>query len=213
MKYYLKLGLIYYNLNDLKLAEEYYKRAYDLSPTTSEGAEAKDALKDIAEETGNVDGLEGMVNASEKDSISYNAAFNKYNRQEFGIAVKLFNDYLKEFPRGFFKDQALFYRGESKFKLDKYPLAMKDYNRIIDENRLQFLESALLRASWIMFYQDQDYSKANAFYTQLYNVASYKENTYVALKGMLRTAYLLNDYDEVILNAGRILNGDQASKD
>ena len=92
VKSYLKLGLIYYNLNDLKLAEEYYKRAYDLSPTTSEGAEAKDALKDIAEETGNVDGLEGMVNASEKDSISYNAAFNKYNRQEFGIAVKLFND-------------------------------------------------------------------------------------------------------------------------
>ena len=213
VKSYLKLGLIYYNLNDLKLAEEYYKRAYDLSPTTSEGAEAKDALKDIAEETGNVDGLEGMVNASEKDSISYNAAFNKYNRQEFGIAVKLFNDYLKEFPRGFFKDQALFYRGESQFKLEKYPLDMKDYNRIIDENRLQFLESALLRASWIMFYQDQDYSKANAFYTQLYNVASYKENTYVALKGMLRTAYLLNDYDEVILNAGRILNGDQASKD
>ncbi len=213
VKSYLKLGLIYYNLNDLKLAEEYYKRAYELSPTTSEGAEAKDALKDIAEETGNVDGLEGMVNASEKDSISYNAAFNKYNRQEFGIAVKLFNDYLKEFPRGFFKDQALFYRGESQFKLDKYPLAMKDYNRIIDENRLQFLESALLRASWIMFYQDQDYSRANTYYTQLYNVASYKENTYVALKGMLRTAYLLNDYDEVILNAGRILNGDQASKD
>ena len=37
----------------------------------------------------------------------------KYNRQEFANAVKLFNDYLKEFPKGFFRDQAFFYRGES----------------------------------------------------------------------------------------------------
>ena len=39
-----------------------------------------------------------------------------------------------------------------------------------------------------MFYQNKDYSKANDYYTQLYNVASYKENTYVAMKGLLRTS-------------------------
>ena len=213
VKAYLKLGLIYYNLNDLKLAEEYYRKAYELSPTTAEGAEAKDALKDIAEETGNTDGLDGVATASEKDSISYNAAMIKYNRQEFANAVKLFNDYLKEFPKGFFRDQAFFYRGESYFRQEQYASALKDYGRIIDENRLQFLESALVRASWIMFYQNKDYSKANDYYTQLYNVASYKENTYVAMKGLLRTSYLLNDYDEVILNAGRILASDMVTTD
>jgi tetratricopeptide (TPR) repeat protein len=213
VKTYLKLGLIYYNLNDLKQSEEYYRKAYEMSPTTSEGAEAKDALKDIAEETGNVDGLEGVATASEKDSISYNAAMNKYNREEFSTAVKLFNDYLKDFPKGFFRDQAVFYRGESYFKQENYVAATKDYTRIIDENRLQFLESALLRASWIMFYQNKDYARANDYYTQLYNVASYKENTYVAMKGLLRTAFMLNDYDEVILNAGRILASDMVSKD
>ena len=126
---------------------------------------------------------------------------------------KLFNDYLKEFPKGFFRDQAFFYRGESYFRQEQYASAPADYGRIIDENRLQFLESALVRASWIMFYQNKDYSKANDYYTQLYNVASYKENTYVAMKGLLRTSYLLNDYDEVILNAGRILASDMVTTD
>lgn len=213
VKAYLKLGLIYYNLNNLALAEEYYRKAYELSPTTAEGAEAKDALKDIAEETGDVDGLEGMVDASERDSISFNAAMNKYNREEYATAVTLFDAYMREFPKGFFKDQVRFYRGESNYKQEKYAEALKDYRRIIDENRLRFLESALLRAAWIEFYLNEDYARANEYYTQLYNVASYKENSYVAMKGLLRTSYLLNDYDEVILNGERILSSDMVTQD
>ncbi|MBC8046535.1 MAG: tetratricopeptide repeat protein, partial [Fimbriimonadaceae bacterium] len=100
------------------------------------------------------------------------------------------------------------YRAESNFKQEKYDESLKDYVVIIKENKKQYLESALLRASWITYYQKQDYKTANEYYGKLYEVADYKENTFVAMKGLLRTAYFLNDFDEVITNANRILQSD-----
>lgn len=208
VKAYLKLGLIYYNMNDLAMAENYYKKAYDLSPTTSEGAEAKNALKDISEETGNVSSLEGIVSISEKDSITFNAAKFKYNKDDYKEAIKAFTDYLKQFPKGYFREQALFYRAESYFKTEVYEKALIDYQMLIDENKPAFFESALVRSSWILYYVKQNYTDAQAAYTQLFESASYKENAFVAMKGLLRCAYQLNNYDEVIINANRILASD-----
>ncbi len=70
------------------------------------------------------------------------------------------------------------------------------------------IESALLRASWIAYYKNQDYRKASQYYKKLYDVASYKENSFVAMKGMLRTSYFLNDFKDVLTNADRILKSD-----
>ncbi len=208
IKAYLKLGLIYYNMDDLAMAEKYYKAAYELSPTTSEGAEAKNALKDIAEETGDVGGLEGIATVSEKDSISYNAAKFKYNKDDFEGAAKAFSDYLKQYPKGYFRVQALFYRAESYFKTESYKNALADYVILIDEKKPAFLESALVRASWISYYIDENYPDALNYYEMLFENASYKENAFVAMKGLLRVAYQLNNYDDVLINANRILASD-----
>ena len=75
------------------------------------------------------------------------------------------------------------------------------------------MESALLRAGWIEYYQNEDYKTAYDYYDKLYDVADYKENTFVAMVGLLRTAYFLNDFDEVIVNANRILASDLVSND
>lgn len=208
VKAYLKLGLIYYNLGEYETSEEYYKTAYQLSPNTPEGAEAKDALKDIATKTGDVSDIGNIVSKSEKDSILYYAAQNKYEAGNYKDAVPAYGDYLKQFPKGYFRIDAYFYRGESYFKQEDYTKALPDYEMIIDENKKQYLESALLRAAWIAFYQKQDYKTANAYYEKLYEVADYKENTFVAMKGLLRTSYFLNAYDDVITNANRILQSD-----
>ncbi|MEZ5015088.1 MAG: hypothetical protein R2794_12430 [Chitinophagales bacterium] len=65
-----------------------------------------------------------------------------------------------------------------------------------------------MRGAWIEYYQNKDYHTANTYYNKLYDIADYKENRYVAMLGMLRTAYFLNDFDEVIVNANRILASD-----
>lgn len=208
IKAYLKLGLIYYNMDDLATAETYYRKAYELSPTTSEGAEAKNALKDIAEETGNVGGLEGIATVSEKDSITFNAAKFKYNKDDFAGAAKAFTDYLKQYPKGYFREQALFYRAESYYKTEAYEKALTDYALLIDEKKPAFLESSLVRASWIEYYVKENYNSALNYYEQLFENASYKENAFVAMKGLLRVAYQLNNYDDVLINANRILASD-----
>ncbi|MBC8046878.1 MAG: tetratricopeptide repeat protein, partial [Fimbriimonadaceae bacterium] len=106
VKAYLKLGLIYYNLGDYETSEEYYKKAYELSPNTAEGEEAREALKDLATKTGDVSDLEGIVTKSEKDSIIYTAAKNKYDAEDYRSAVGAFDEYLKQFPKGYFRIDA-----------------------------------------------------------------------------------------------------------
>ena len=213
LKSYLKLGLIYFNLKDYDNAEKYYRLAYEMSPNSPEGQDAADGLLDIVGETGHTDAAEGVGDATKIDLEKYNYAKTKYDQNDFTVAAIGFSDYLKEFPKGHYKSEAEFYRGESYFKLQQYNKALPDYESIIKANKASYLESALLRASWIEYYQNKDYKTAYDYYKKLYDVANYKENSFVAMKGLLRTAYYLNDYDEVIVNANRILGSDLVSTD
>ena len=208
VKAYLKLGLIYFNEKDYANSEKYYKMAYEMSPNSAEGNEAKDGLLDIVKETGDTDAADGVVPTSAIDQEKYNYAKNKYDLGEYSGAAIAFSDYLREFPKGQYKTESEFYRGESYFKVEQYSKALPDYESIIKGNKTKYLESALVRAGWIEYYQNEDYKSAYDYYDRLYDVADYKENTFVAMVGLLRTAYFLNDFDQVIVNANRILGSD-----
>lgn len=208
VKAYLKLGLIYFNEKDYANSEKYYKMAYEMSPNSPEGNEAKDGLLDIVEETGDTGAADGVVPTSAIDQEKYNYAKNKYDLGEYSGAAIAFSDYLREFPKGQYKTESEFYRGESYYKVEQYGKALPDFESIIKGNKTKYLESALVRAGWIEYYQNEDYKSAYDYYDRLYDVADYKENTFVAMVGLLRTAYFLNDFDEVIVNANRILNSD-----
>ena len=208
LKAYLKLGLIYYNEKDYDNSEKYYKLAYELAPNSPEGQQAKDGLLDIVKATGKTDAADGVVPVSQLDEQKYNYAKDKFDMAEYSGAAIAFTDYLKEFPSGAFKSEAQFYRGESYYKVEQYNKALPDFEAVIKSNKTKLLEYALVRAAWIEYYQNEDYQTAYTYYERLYEVADYKENTFVALVGMLRTAYYLNDYNEVIVNANRILNSD-----
>lgn len=210
---YLKLGLIYYNIKDYDNSRKYYKLAYDASPNSPEGREAKQGLLDIVGVTGNTDAASGVGTGSELDEQKFTFAKNKYDNEDYEGAAAAFGDYLSQFEKGTYRAEASFYRAECYFKLEKYQKALPDYEFIIENHRTQFLETSLLRASWIEYYQNKNYKTAHSYYQQLYDVAQYKENSFVAMKGLLRTAYFLNDYEEVITNAGRILNSDLVTKD
>ncbi len=208
LKAYLKLGLIYYNEKDYANSEKYYKLAYNMSPNSAEGQQAKDGLLDIVKETGETGAAEGVVPVTQIDEQKYNYGKNKYDLGEYSGAAIAFSDYLREFPKGAYKSEAQFYRAESYYKLEQYGKALPDYEQVIKDNKTKFLESALVRAGWIEYYQNEDFQSAYTHYERLYEVADYKENTFVAMVGMLRTAYFLNDFDAVIVNANRILNSD-----
>jgi len=211
LKAYLKLGLIYYNEKDYANSEKYYKLAYQMSPNSPEGQEAQEGLLDIVEATGDTDAADGVVPVTALDEQKYNYARNKYDLGEYSGAAIAFSDYLREFAKGAFKTEAEFYRAECYYKLEQYGKALPDYESVIKSNKTQFLESSLVRAGWIEYYQNEDYQAAFQHYERLYEVADFKENTFVAMVGMLRTAYYLNDYDAVIVNANRILNSDLVS--
>jgi tetratricopeptide (TPR) repeat protein len=213
VKSYLKLGLIYFNEKDYTNSEKYYRLAYEASPNSPEGSEAKDGLLDIVEETGQTGAADGVVPTSKIDEEKYKYAKNKYDLGEHSGAAIAFSDYLREFAKGQYKTEATFYRGESYYRVEQYSKALPDFEYIINNNKTEFLESALVRAGWIEYYQNEDYKSAYNHYKRLYDVADYKENTYVAMVGLLRTSYFLNDFDEVIINANRIIASDMVTND
>ncbi|MEZ5015087.1 MAG: tetratricopeptide repeat protein [Chitinophagales bacterium] len=127
LKAYLQLGLIYFNKKDYTNSEKYYRLAYEMSPNSPEGKEAKAGLLDIVSVTGNTDVAEGIGSANQLDEQKYNYAKNKYDQSDYSVATVAFSDYLREFPKGQYLMEATFYRGESYFQLKQYAKALMDY--------------------------------------------------------------------------------------
>lgn len=211
----LKLGLIYYNLGNNKEATKYYQEIAEKNPGTQESMEAIKGIKDISIEQGNPELYTEMsgVSISEKDSITYLAAETKYKESNCEAAIPAFGRYIKEFRKGYFKNQAHFYRAECLYKNQEFVDALEDYEFVIESGLQQFMELSLLKAARICYFKVEDYHKAIEYYQSVYEFAEYKDNSFEALKGILRSNYKLGNHPDVIRYAQDMISNEESSVD
>jgi len=196
----LKQALLAYNAQRYEQALQYYQqvaRDYKGSP---EGREALTGIRDISVETSRPELYTQMagVSAAERDSVTWNSAYQRYLTGDCASALPGFNRYLDEFSNGFFADPAHFYRGECRYKDAAYREALPDYEHVLKQKHSRFTETALLKAARIAFFETQEFEKAAIWYGQLYAGAEFKGNAYEALKGLVRAHYSLGNYAEAI---------------
>ncbi len=218
---HLKMGLIYFNLNDDTKALGEYEWVLLRYPKTAEGIEALNGAKEIYTQSGDAQGYLSFVKRipnitvsdAVKDSVMYLAAETKYIKSDCSGAVKEFSNYISSFPAGNFALHAHFYRGECLFRQNDFDLALKDYEFVADEPQSRFTEKALVNAARINYVQRKDYAKAFRYYKIIYENAEFKSNSLEALKGMMNSAYYLNQYDDAANAARQILISDNSTSD
>lgn len=206
-KAFLKIALALYNLNKKNDALDYYKNVIKKYPQSSEAKRAIAGVRDLSIELGKPEEYAPYASSEqEKDSLTYQAAENAYSNNDCVRAISLFNNYYSTFPKGFFVNEAHFYRADCLIKTKVYADAFGDYMPIIENKYIRFYERSLLNASGIAYYELRDTAKAFELYMKLSEAATTPANVYTATLGAMKCAYKLERTTEAATFADKILN-------
>jgi TolA-binding protein len=213
-KGYLKQGLAYYNTQQEEKALSAYKKVVLDYRNTDEALEALRALKELYLYLGRpneyvnfVQNEAGInVSTSQQDSLIWESTESQYLSGDCAKALPSLSEYISLFPNGNFIVSAHYYRADCFFKSDNFNAAMTDYKKVLSYGANKFQENTLLKATYISYEVNADFTEALSYYQELNKMASLQSNQEIALIGMLRCNFKLKKYDDVILNATQVLD-------
>jgi tetratricopeptide (TPR) repeat protein len=205
----LQLGLIAYNQGDEDSALKYYKEVYKYNPSAEESQEALKGIEEIlldkkanpSEYIRFLETLPGLTLSNrQKDSLNYRSAINQYENGEWLVALKSFQEYIQQYPKGLFIMEALYLTAESHLMLNNYNAALEYYEKIIDKGPSQYYEPASEKSAIIVstYPAALDWEKAFLYYSILDQIASQPEKRYKARLGALKAAYEIQSLNDVI---------------
>ena len=214
-----EIGLIYYQNDRYDEAIAAYKKVIANYPGSEEARLAQRDLKSIYIDLNRIDdyatyasSLKGGIqfDSNERDSLTYIAAEKVYSRGDEGEARKSMNQYLQTFPNGAFQLNAHYYLGLIDYNAKDYNAAQNHFEKVLEYPNNKYSEEAMVLSSEIAF-NAKDYQRALTLYKQLKGKTGSAERLLLARTGILRSAHLLQDNDEVIAVAGELLNDSKLS--
>jgi len=216
---YNKLAQAYWNNNESEKAITAFKYVLENYPGSQEAKDALSNLETIYAELGKAatfyeyaQSKNFTIAASRQDSVSYKAAESKYLRGEPEAAYKGFSDYLKQFPKGMFAPNALFYTAEYDYEKNRLTEALEGYETLIANYTTENNETALRKSGLIQF-NNNNYQKAYNHFSQLSEIASTENNRILANNGVMRAGYELKKYSEVKKSAEYLIAASQTQRE
>ena len=209
----IELGLIYVNSGKPQEAMQYYKQAIEEYAGTPEMRTALVGMRNIYVEMGSADGyftyisgLQGYggANDEERDSVSFAAAQHAYFADNHLLAASLLDKYIADFPQGIFWLDAHFYLADTYLRLNRDSAAVPHYQAVIARPKNEYTENALDALSAIAF-NFEWYDRAADYYGQFAQAAASGAALAKARRGKALTAYMRQNYAEVIDEATALL--------
>jgi tetratricopeptide (TPR) repeat protein len=212
-KAYLKAGITYYNLNNSDEALNQYNTLVKLFPNSQEAQDALEYARSIYVELGRsaeyVNFAKSMgveVSATQADQLAYDEAEVQFNDGNFSDAATKFQAYLKKFPEGKYALEANYYKSEIYSNQKDWKNAVVGYEAVADKAPNKFAERSILQAAHINFFELKDYPNSEKYFLKLKDFASTQENKSEAMRGLLRSQYQLQKWNEATDNAKDLLN-------
>ena len=198
---YLKKGLAYYNSNNNKDALTSYETLIKQYPQSSESDEAIAIIRDIYIEEGRPNDYVDLmtnngktVSISEADSITYTAASIRYGNDDCAGAISAFGNYLNRYPNGAYALDAHYLRSTCYLRSKDWNNALNGYAFVNSKGLNKYYEKATLEAARIYYFELKDYSNAKKYFEMLRISSVNQDNQLEALRGLVRSCYLLKDY-------------------
>lgn len=213
----LQTAMLYDEMNQTDKSVAAYKQIVDYFPTSVEAHTALDNLKRIYFEQDNIQGyadyvatLGGFVKfqRSEQDSLTYLAAENLYEKEQYAKAAKSFNNFIEKFPESEFVNKAHYNLADSYLQIKDTANAKKEFAFVAGLVGSPDRENALVNLSKIQ-YEQLDYKNAIASMETLDSIAQRPENKLAARLGIMRSHNLLGNLEQTVDAATLLTNHDK----
>lgn len=153
-----------------------------------------------------------VISASTQDSLSYESAFNLFQKENYEKASKSFGNYINKFPGGYFILKANYYKAECDYKQKKYDDALVCYEYVANALRSEFSERCT-RQSAVLLNMQKKYDRAYEYFVALERIAGNRDNLQVALLGQMRTCAYQGKSDSAAFASMRYLSSGVSLKD
>ena len=185
------LGLAYMNLGQKDKALQYYDMVVKSSPQSTQSKSAMQGIREIYIERGDADayfdyahqyGLEGNVSQMERDSMSYVAAQKLYLDSKIPEATAAFANYLRNYPKGYYRSDALFFLSDCYIRDKKNNEAIESLTSLSEQGNTQYSERALEKLSSLC-YENERWEQAATAFRSLYDVSKVSKTKINAASG------------------------------
>jgi tetratricopeptide (TPR) repeat protein len=140
------------------------------------------------------------ISTEEKENIFYSPALAAYQDTNFTEAIEKFQIYLAKFPSGRYVDETYFYLGNSLLKTKDSSAAIAQFEKYLGTSLNTYAEYAASKTA-AYYYIVKNYNKALTYYQRLEKSASKPTSTFDAKLGIMRCAFMENNYQLAKENA------------
>ena len=216
----LNLGIVHYNMNNNREAITQFKIVVAQYPNSAEAQDALDNIKSIYIDEGRPDEyanymrqLGRPLDISTEDQLSWSVALAQYEKGDINAALSSFNNYIQKFSNGSYLLDANFYRGEIYYERKDWANALNGYEKVAERAPNKYAEKSILQTARIYFFEQKNYPRAETYYAQLKQLAISQENKLEALRGLLRSQYQQEKWNEAVENANELVSLKGSSTD
>ncbi|MBR9756709.1 MAG: tetratricopeptide repeat protein [Algicola sp.] len=215
----LRQGLVHYNSGANAQALTKFKQVAEQFSSTPEANQAVSTVRLIYIDLGRVDEYAAWVKTldyvevtdADLDNATFEAAEKKYVDGQADAAIRQFNGYLNEFPKGLHALQAHFYLAQLYFKKDLKDNALPHYSFVVDAASSEFTEEALMRASQIQL-EKKHWEAAIPLLERLEVQASFPQNVVFSQSNLMKANYQLEHYKNAVSYAEKVLQQNSIDK-
>jgi len=217
---YYKLGIVYFNLDKNQMALQTFKDLYSNYPNSTESENAIEYIRNIFIEDQTPELYVQFMNeyghpltVNEQDSLIFRAAVLKYEQKKYTESAVGLVSYLQKFPNGKYSLEATHLVAEIAYSKQAYDTALVYFSIIADKAPNIYAERAALIAARLNYFNFQNYQLAEKYFSILLNIATQKENTTEANKGLLRCQFKGEKWEEASKIAQEILADKNSATD
>ena len=195
------LGLAYLNLGQPDVSRRYYERVVAAAPGSATARDALQGIREIYVADGNVDGyfayaeragVECDTSVMARDSLSFAAARKVYLSGDVAAAEKSLKSYLRNYPKGYSTDDALFYLSDCQLRTNQNDAAIVSLTELTARPTNQYTAKALGTLSKLTSEAGRHAEAAKA-YRALYDAVQSTDERAAAATGYLRSVKAAGD--------------------
>ena len=202
----LNLGLVHLNLGNSDKSLFYYDKIISAAPQSAAAKDAIQSVREIYVSKGAIDeyfayaertGAVCDTSVMARDSLSFRAAQTTYLAERTPEAIKQLKGYLKNYPKGYYTNDALFYLSDCYLKSDSLDNAIESLKQLSEKPKNQYTVSVVGRLATLTF-ENKMFGEASKAYRRMYDVVDSAAERAEAAKGYAESVLSRSDNGEVL---------------
>ncbi len=205
----LDLGLVHFNLGNNDKSLNYYDKVITAAPQSAAARDAIQSVREIYVAKGQINdyfayaertGVECDLSIMARDSLSFRTAQNIYLADRKTEAIAQLKGYLRDYPKGYYTNDALFYLSDCYLKCDSLDSAVSSLKLLAEQPQNQDTEPVVDMLASVTF-ENRMYEESAPAYRRMYEVADSATKRTEATNGYAESVLLQKNDDALFAMA------------